>query len=145
MNVAALRIATASLCLAVFLGGCATIPVGGPSSREVSAIKSGEAAIVLLRVQATENAMVRAVEIAAGAEPPKWPQNRAPSSELRAGNARQGPGQRAVEPAGRGPGADPAAAGFSRFIGRFSSNAGPWLFSPGACPEGPRRLSSTRH
>ncbi len=83
MNVAALRIATASLCLAVFLGGCATIPVGGPSSREVSAIKSGEAAIVLLRVQATENAMVRAVEIAGGAEAPEWPQNRAPSSELR--------------------------------------------------------------
>ncbi len=70
------------LLFALAIGGCATIPVGGPSSKEQAAIKSGEAAIVLLRVQATENAMVRAVEIAAGAEPPKWPQNRAPSSEL---------------------------------------------------------------
>ncbi len=83
MTNAALRIATASLCLAAFLGGCEMIQVGGPSSQEASAIKSGEAAIVLFRVQATENAMVRAVAIAAGVEPPKWPQNRAPSSELK--------------------------------------------------------------
>ena len=83
MKSAALRIATASLCLAAFLGGCDTIHVGGPSSREASTIKSGEAAIVLFRVQATENAMVRAVEIAGVEEPSKLPQNRAPSSELR--------------------------------------------------------------
>ena len=50
MKIAALRIVLASFCLVAILGGC-----GGPSSKELSAINSGSAAIVLLRVTATED------------------------------------------------------------------------------------------
>ena len=55
MRMAALGFAFASFSFAAFLGGCTAIPARGPSSEELSAIRSQKAAVVLLRVTATED------------------------------------------------------------------------------------------
>ncbi|MEE9246009.1 MAG: hypothetical protein V3U63_07385 [Gemmatimonadota bacterium] len=95
MRMAALGFAFASFSFAAFLGGCTAIPARGPSSEELSAIRSQKAAVVLLRVTATEDGKalntsaggwsyayigVQAVKIGEQGSFVPWTMNRAPSS-----------------------------------------------------------------